>query len=192
MDILGLEKLTNEKWINLFAARFRHNDHSGRWVFASRKPDPNLGRDRADAVVIVPTLVKRGKRTHLVVIREFRIPVGGYVYGFPAGLLEAGESVEETARREIVEETGMELVKVKRVTPPLFSSSGLTDETAAMAFVDVRSTPTTKPRLEASEELEAVLWDLETVCRMCDAPDAAMDAKVWTVLFICQQLGRLV
>src|SRR5260370_27202669 len=138
MDILGLEKLTNEKWLNLFAARFRHNDHSGRWVFASRKPDPSVGRDRADAVVIVPTLVKRGKRTHLVVIREFRVPVGGYVYGFPAGLLESGESVEETARREIVEETGMHVVKVKHVTPPLLSSSGLTHETPPLAFLDVR------------------------------------------------------
>jgi ADP-ribose pyrophosphatase len=192
MDILGLEKLTNEKWLNLFAARFRHNDHSGRWVFASRKPDPSIGRGRADAVVIVPTLVKRGKRTHLVVIREFRVPVGGYLYGFPAGLMEEGESVEETARREMAEETGMEVVKVKRVAPPLYSSSGLTDESAALAFVDVRSTPAAKPKLDGSEELEPVLWDYETVCRMCDAPDAAMDTRVWPVLFMCQQLGRLV
>ena len=190
MDILGLEKLTNEKWLNLFAARFRHNDHTGRWVFASRKPDPTVGRGRADAVVIVPTVVKRNKRTHLVVVREFRVPVGGYLYGFPAGLLEEGESVEETARREMAEETGMEVVKIKRVTPPLYSSSGLTDETAALVFADVRLPPDAKPKLEGSEELEPVLWDYETVCRMCDTPDAALDAKAWGVLFMYQQLGR--
>jgi ADP-ribose pyrophosphatase len=192
MDILGLEKLTNEKWLNLFAARFRHDDHTGRWVFASRKPEPHAGRGAADAVVIVPTLVKRGKRTHLVVIREFRVPVGGYVYAFPAGLLEPGESTEDAARREVVEETGLEVVKVKRVTPALYSSAGLTDEAAALVFVDVRSTPKTKPHLEAAEELETMLWDYDTVCRMCDAPDAGMDAKVWTVLHTCQQMGQLV
>jgi ADP-ribose pyrophosphatase len=192
MDILGLDKLTNEKWLNLFAARFRNNDHTGRWVFASRKPDPRASRGAPDAVVIVPTLVKRGKRTHLVVVREFRVPVGGYLYAFPAGLLEPGESAEDAARREMVEETGMEVVKVKRVTPALYSSGGLTDEAAAMAFVDVRATPKSKPQLEASEELEVVLWDHETVCRMCDAPDTGMDAKVWTVLYMYQQLGRFV
>jgi ADP-ribose pyrophosphatase len=192
MEILSLEKITNEKWINLFAAQFRNNDHTGRWVFASRKPDPHAGQGRADAVIIVPTLVNPNGPPQLVLIREFRIPVGGYVYGFPAGLLEPGESVEDTARREIAEETGMEVVKVKRVTPPLYSSSGLTDEAAAMAFVDVRSTPGGKPRLDASEELEVVLWDFATVSRMCDAPDAGMDAKLWTVLFLCQQLGRII
>ncbi len=86
----------------------------------------------------------------------------------------------------------MHVVKVKRVTPPLLSSSGLTDETAALAFVDVRSTAKTKPHLEAAEELEAVLWDYDMVCRMCEAPDAGMDTRVWMVLFMCQQLGRLV
>jgi ADP-ribose pyrophosphatase len=192
MDILGLEKLTNEKWLNLFAAQFRNRDHVGRWVFASRKPEPHAGQPHADAVVIVPTLLKRGQPPRLVVIREFRVPVGGYVYAFPAGLVEAGEAVEEAARREMVEETGMKVVKVKRVTPPLYSSSGLTDETAALAFVDVRSTAGVKPQLEESEESEVLLWDFETVCEMCDAPDHGMDAKLWSVLCMCQLMGRLV
>jgi ADP-ribose diphosphatase len=28
-----------------------------------------------------------------VVIKEFRVPVGGYMYGFPAGLLDPGEDI---------------------------------------------------------------------------------------------------
>jgi ADP-ribose pyrophosphatase len=192
MEILGLEKLTNEKWLNLFAAQFRFNNHTGRWVFASRKPDPHAAMGRADAVVIVPTLLSPDEPARLVVVKEFRVPVGGYVYGFPAGLLEAGESVEETARREIVEETGMEVVKVKRVSPALYSTAGMSDEAASLVFVDVRCPPGAKPQLEGSEELEVLLWDFTTVCRMCDAPDAHMDAKVWSVLFMCRQLGQLV
>ena len=192
MDILKLDKLTNEKWLNLFAAQFRHRDHTGRWVFASRKTEPHTDKGQADAVVIVPTLINDGEPPRLVVVREYRVPIGGYVYGFPAGLLEPGESAEETARREMVEETGMEVVEVKRVTQGLYSSAGLTDEAAALVFVTVRSTPETKPHLEASEELEVVLWDYETVCRMCDATDVGMDVKVWTVLYLCKLLGRLV
>ena len=55
MDILKVEKLTHEKWLNLYAATFQHGDHDGRWVFASRKPgdDPYKIAERCDAVLIV-------------------------------------------------------------------------------------------------------------------------------------------
>src|SRR5438270_4069144 len=101
MHIIGVEKLTDEKWLNLFAARFRHNDHEGRWVFASRRPTPHLNPDVCDAVLIVATLLTPGQPPRLVVEKEFRVPVGDYVYGLPAGLLEPGESIEDTVRREM-------------------------------------------------------------------------------------------
>ena len=40
--------------------------------------------------------------------------------------------------------------------------------------MDVRATPDTKAMLEGSEELEVLLCDYKTVCRMCDAPDAGI------------------
>jgi ADP-ribose pyrophosphatase len=192
MDILNVDKLTNEKWLNLFAATFRHGDHTGRWVFVSRKPTPHSGPLRADAVVMVPTLANPGEPRRLVLIDEYRVPVGGRVYGFPAGLLEEGESIEEAAGREILEETGFEVVTVKRVTSAMFQSAGLTDESIALAFLDVRSTPESKPQLEASEDLEVVLWDFEQVCAQCEAPTKSLDAKVWLVLHLCQLLGRII
>jgi ADP-ribose pyrophosphatase len=191
MRILGVEKLTDEKWVNLFAARFEHKGHHGRWVFASRRPEVHMPEAAGDAVVIVPVLHEPGREPRLVMIREFRVPAGGYVFGLPAGLLEKGEDVEATVRREMREETGMEVTAVKKVSPPAFSSSGLTDESAYLAFVDVRATPDTKPRLEASEDIEVLLLTLPEVSRLCDDPSARMDAKAWTVLYLYQQLGKL-
>ena len=191
MHIHKIEQLTHEKWLNLYAAAFEHNGHTGRWVFASRKPQPN--RDcAADAVVIVPILRQPGEPPRLAMVREFRVPVGDYVFAFPAGLLESGESIEDTVRRELMEETGLEVVAVKRVSPPLYSSSGLTDESAALVFVEARATPKTKPKLDASEDLEVVLLDHAGVCRLCDDPTARIDAKAWATLYLYQQLGQLV
>jgi ADP-ribose pyrophosphatase len=191
MHIDKVEKITNEKWLNLFAATFEHNGHSGRWLFASRRAKP-YAEHGGDAVVIVPVLRMPGEPPRLVMVKEFRVPVGGYVFAFPAGLLEPGESIEETVRRELLEETGMEVVAVKRVTQPLYSSSGLTDEAVAMAFVDARTTPLTKPKLEAAEDLEVVLLDFAEVCRLCDDKEARIDAKAWASLYLYQQLGQLV
>src|SRR5262249_52346527 len=154
MKILGVEKLTNEKWLNLFVAKYRHDGKTRRWVFASRKPDPQADKDSCDAVLIVPVLHVPDQPPRLVVIKEFRVPVGDFIYSFPAGLLEPGESIEETIRREVLEETGFELVRIKRVSPLLYSTSGMTDETAAIAFIDVRAVPGSAQRLEGSEDIE--------------------------------------
>jgi ADP-ribose pyrophosphatase len=192
MRVLNVEKLTDEKWLNLFAAAFEHNGHQGRWVFASRKAAPHGGPLRGDAVIIVPVLRMPGQPPRLVLEKEFRVPVGDYVIGLPAGLLEPGEAVEETVRREMLEETGMEVVKFKRLTQPLYSTSGMSDESAAMAFVDVRTTDQARPALEASEDIELLLLDFEGVSRLCDDPTARIDAKAWTALYMYQQLGSLV
>jgi ADP-ribose diphosphatase len=190
MKILKIEKITNEKWLNLYAATYEHNGQTGRWLYASRR-DRGARGVRCDAVIIVPILHEDGKPPRLVMIREFRIPVGGYDYGFPAGLLEAGESIEETVRREIVEETGMEVIRFRKISPPLLSSAGMSDEAAALAFIDVRATPEMKQKLEGSEDIEVVLLDYEQVCKLCDNPDLPLDAKAWSALYMYQQLGKL-
>ena len=192
MRILDLQKLTDEKWLNLFAATFEHRGHTGRWLFASRKAEPRQGPGAGDAVVIVPVLRNPGEPPRLVMVKEFRVPVGGRVWGLPAGLLEKGEPVEETVRREMREETGMEVVKFKRVTQPLYSTAGMSDEAAVLAFVDVYSTPESLPKLEGSEDIEVVLLDYEGVCRLCDDGGARIDAKAWSALYLYQQLGQLV
>jgi ADP-ribose diphosphatase len=193
MDIIKVEKLTNEKWLNLFAATYQNGDHVGRWVFASRKPgdDPYKIAGRADAVLIVAILHEPDRPPRLVLEREFRVPVGDYVIGMPAGLLDPGESVEDAVRRELREETGFEVTAVRRITPPLYSTSGMSDEAAAIAFVDCISTPDGKAHLEDSEIIEVLLLDYDAVCRLCDAPGPRIDAKVWQALYMYQQLGRL-
>jgi ADP-ribose pyrophosphatase len=191
MEIVRTEKLTNERWVNLFVRTFRHNGKKGRWSFASRGDGspPPLGR--ADAVVIVPILLGRGRaRPRLVMLREYRIPVGDYIYAFPAGLGEPGESIESVARRELKEETGLDLVEVKHVSPPVYSSAGLTDESAVMVFVTARGQLGYKATPEGAEEFQTVLLDQRQVSDLCDS-QARIDGKAWAVLYMYHRLGQL-
>ncbi len=190
MRILDVQKLTDERWLNLFAARFEHNGHEGRWVFASRRKDPRAPA-KGDAVVIVPVLREPGREPRLVVIREYRVPVAGYLYALPAGLLDGYEGVEEAARRELLEETGLAVTAVKKVSPQAFSSAGMTDESVYLVFVDAAVVPGAKPKLEPSEVLETVLLDYAGLCKLCDDPTARFDAKAWLALFLYQQLGKI-
>src|SRR5262249_11432488 len=113
MEITNVEKLTDEKWLNLFAATYRHTAHQGRWVFASRSDKPDPKKRHCDAVLMVAVLRDPDQPPRLVMIKEFRVPVGDYVYGLPAGLLEPGEAIETTVRREMLEETGLAVTAVK-------------------------------------------------------------------------------
>jgi ADP-ribose pyrophosphatase len=191
MEIVRTEKLSNERWVNLFARVFRHNGKEGRWSFASRGDGSPPPAGHFDAVVIVPLLLGKGRaRPRLVMLREYRAPVGDYIYAFPAGLGEEGESIESVARRELKEETGLDLVEVKHVSPAIYSSAGMTDEAAVMAFVTARGAEGYKAAPEGAEEFETLLLDYRQVCKLCDS-GGRIDGKAWVVLYMYRMLGRL-
>ena len=133
MKIIKAEKLTDYNHLNLFSISYLdRNQNSKLWYIASRHPVPKcISRQFQvpDGVIIVPYHVEIQK---MVVIKEFRIALGDYKYGFPAGLVDEGETIEEASIRELKEETGLELTRFTRIGPPVFSSTGMTDESVAM------------------------------------------------------------
>lgn len=98
----------------------------------------------------------------LIVIREYRVPIEGYQIGFPAGLIDEGETPEDAVRRELEEETGLKVEKIMHISPPVLSSAGLTDESVHMAYVRVSGEPNTD-KLEASEDIETFLLDQDEI-----------------------------
>jgi ADP-ribose pyrophosphatase len=182
-------KLTELPHLNLF--RVHYEDRRGdskAWIFASRQDPPRLVSeewDTPDAVVIVPYHAARQK---LVIIEEFRVAIGGYQYGFPAGLVDDGETIETTCRRELAEETGLTLGRILRQSPPVLSSSGITDESVAMVFVDCDGTPSNKGN-EGSEDIRTLFVGRQQAQAICAAADRRMDVKTWIVLSAYAQFG---
>lgn len=65
----------------------------------------------SDVAIVVPFL----GRQRLLMIRQFRYPLGKVLLEFPAGHVDSGEDPLETARRELEEETGYGAKKVEYV-----------------------------------------------------------------------------
>jgi ADP-ribose pyrophosphatase len=63
----------------------------------------------------------------VLMLRQFRHAAEGFIWEIPAGRLDPGETPEQCARRELVEETGM---VARRLTPltSIFTTPGFTDE----------------------------------------------------------------
>jgi ADP-ribose pyrophosphatase len=66
--------------------------------------------DHPGAVGIVPFLDKN----HVVMVRQYRHPVGEVTLELPAGKLDKGESIMKCLKRELQEETGY---TAKKITP---------------------------------------------------------------------------
>jgi ADP-ribose pyrophosphatase len=58
------------------------------------------------AVMVIPLLIGDDGELRVVLERQYRYPVERVMIEFPAGKLDAGESVWSCARRELLEETG--------------------------------------------------------------------------------------
>jgi ADP-ribose pyrophosphatase len=187
-EIIDTKKLTNEKWLNLFARTVRRDGKDHRWLFASRKAEPKLD-GRPDAVLIVPILLG-GPEPLLVATREWRVPIGGYEWGVPAGLLDGDESPEEAARRELWEETGYEIVEVSRVSPLNYSSTGMTDECVQMVYCTCKKPKGHKQHLDGAEEIEVRLLTIDDVHQLVDS-DEPVNARAWLTFYMYHRLGKL-
>jgi ADP-ribose pyrophosphatase len=69
-------------------------------------------------VAVVPVTDNK----EVLLIRQFRPPVNGYVIEFPAGLNDKGDTLQEAARRELLEETGYTAKKMVFLTEGPLSS----------------------------------------------------------------------
>ena len=191
MDIKKSYKLTRQKWLNLFDIEFR--DKNGRkksWQMASRHNEPKCMTENfsiPDAVVIAAFHVDRKK---IVLTREYRVPLGDYEYGFPAGLVDEGESIAEAARRELKEETGLEVTRIIKSSQPVYSSAGRTDESVAMVYLECTGRPSNEATTD-SEEIEIMLVSRTEVADLIKNTDIKFDAKAWLVLSSFADTGRL-
>ena len=189
MRILKSQKMTNLKWLNMFnVAVIDQGGRERNWQMATRQRQPKCMTDDfdcPDAVVIVPLHIDSNK---VVITREYRVPLAGYEYGFPAGLIDEGETVEAAVRRELREETGLSVTRFLNIGPPIYSSAGMTDESVAMVYVECEGVPSTAGN-EGTEQIEVLLMSREEVSRLCKDSRLKFDAKAWLVLIQYAQHG---
>lgn len=161
-------KLTNSRFLNLYELDVQHrNGAASKYHVASRvKSTSDLRaishQNNPDAVAILAT-----HENNLVLIKQYRYPVGDYIYELPAGLIDEGEDAIVAAKREMFEETGLEFAPYasQLINKSLFSSPGMTDETCAIITGQCYGTPTNANQ-ESSEDIQVVLVNREEAIRV--------------------------
>lgn len=124
----------------------------------------------------------------ILLVRQFRPPAGRPVLEFPAGLIDPGETPEETAVRELYEETGYR-GRVLGGTLPGWSSPGLTGETITMVRMEIDGDAcrgvAVEPHPEENERIETFRVkrsELADFVARQEAEGVGIDTKLYTYL----------
>ena len=156
-----------------------------------RFPDDSVGQleilRHPGAAAVVPFVdPTREPDPRVVLIRQFRHAADGFIWEVPAGRLDAGESPEACARRELEEETGMRARQIERLTT-IYTTPGFTDERIHLYQAEGLDPGAEQREADEFMELHTLRWS--DVLRLVERGEV-VDAKTLVCLLFVQSFRR--
>ena len=183
MQLLSVAPKSINKFLHTFIATYKNKDGELKeYEVITRNKKLNInnfGRNaKVDAVGII-MMSKDG--SHILLQKEFRLACNCWVYNFPGGLIDAGETPTDAAKRELKEETGLNVVSITKVLAPSYTAVGITDESVVTVIgkADGKFGKSTS----ADEEIEAAWYSKEDIAELI-AIGAPMSLRTQSFLYM--------
>ncbi len=169
MKILKEKNILETPYLNIIETEYINtNNENSKWFHAERT-------NNQKGVMIVATIEEK-----LVVIKEFRVPLKDYEWNFPAGLIDEGEDIETAAKREFNEETGLNISKINKISPFVYNTAGLSNESISLVFANA-SGNINYSKNEASEDITVYLMSKDDVKEILKNTNDKISAKAWLI-----------
>ncbi len=183
MDFVSIKKVFPGRFIDRYDVTYRLADGREKvYEMVSRSHDlqnqEQMWAHPAEAAVLIMT-DESGER--LLLNHEFRLPTGEWVYNFPAGVIEPGESPEQGARRELKEETGLDLLRVDEILLGSYSAVGFGNE-KSVSVLGVAG-GSFAPSNSAEEEIESGWFSREQVRALLQTEPFAARTQAYCYLW---------
>jgi len=161
LKITEIKPIEQLKYLNSFEIEYETiNGKKKKWELVSRHGVERLENEikyqqsYTDGTMIFATDEKKEK---LIILKEYRVSAGQYIYMFPAGLIDSDESIENASIREFKEETGMNF-KPNYIEKERYVSVGIINERVNIAYGTYSGEPS-KNFQEDSEDAEILIID---------------------------------
>ena len=190
--IRSAKKQTNNRFLNMYELEVTHRDgKTSPYYMASRVEDPAkikavTGTNNPNGVIMYG--VYGENKDQVVLVRQYRYPIGSYVYEFPAGLVEPGEDLLTSGIREMHEETGLTFTPKEggAYSRPFFTTIGMTDESCGTVYGYCSGTPNNVHQ-EASEDIQVILADRDECRRILREENVAIMCAYMLMHFIASE-----
>nr|XP_034983704.1 ADP-sugar pyrophosphatase isoform X1 [Zootoca vivipara] len=184
-SIVKEETIAERKWVKLEQTTYIDPEGQTR-VWESVKRTTRQKGVSADGVAVIPVLQRTLHYDCVVLVKQFRPPMGNYCLEFPAGLIDSNETPESAALRELEEETGYK-GEILECSPALCLDPGLTNCTSHIATVtingDIPANLKPKQKPEEGEFVEVVTLPkndlLQRIEELVSEEHMIVDAKVY-------------
>ncbi len=183
MKLLRIEKVREGKYLKNYELTYENKQGREKVYemvsYRSLSGPEDLGR-HPSGVSIVATC--GGK---LLLLHEFRMGANRFIYNLCAGMLEPGETLEACIARELYEETGLSVKRIKKILPPAYAAVALSDITNQLAFVEVEGE--IADHTSGNEQIEPGLYTREQVQALLETEPFSSRAQIAAYLFCVEK-----
>ena len=187
MKLKKIDKIYEGKFLTYYIADYENkNGDIKHYELVSRDHSLNektFGHNKPAGVGMVPFNIGR---TKVLLQKEFRLATNKWVYNFPAGLIDDNETALEAAKRELLEETGVHLVKTIAILSPSYASQGTSDELMQIVICECDGEIINSTFVD--EEIKADWYTKEDIKKLLDE---GVYMSVRTQMFLWQWINEL-
>lgn len=179
MKLLKLEKVHNGKYLKNYELTYENkNGREKKYEIVSRRElqsIEDIGKKASGISIVVY------QNNKMLLLREFRMGVGRFVYNLCAGMLEADETVEECIVRELYEETGLRVKHILDILGPSFSAVAISDVKTQIAFIEAEGE--ISDHSSENELIEAAFYSKEEIRKLLETEEFSSRAMLAAYYF---------
>lgn len=179
MKLESIQKVHDGKYLKKYELTYLNKaGHEKRYEIVSRKEingPEDLGH-KVSGISIVAF-----KEDKMLLLREFRMAINKEIYNLCAGMIEDGETVEECAKRELYEETGLRVKRFIDILPPAFSAVGFSDVQTHIVFVEAEGE--IGDHTSENEEIRAAFYTKEQIEQMLQTEEFSARSQIAAYFF---------
>lgn len=180
MKLLRMEKVKDGKYLKNYELTYLNKaGREKKYEIVSRREmtDASQLGQSASGVSIVAFHEER-----LLLLKEFRMSINKSIYNLCAGMLEDGESIEECVRRELYEETGLSIKKIRKILPPSYSAVGFSDVKTYIVLLDAEGN--FEDHTSDNEKIQAQFYTREEVAALMEREEFSSRSQLVAYFFM--------
>lgn len=179
MKLIKMEKVKDGKYLKNYELTYRNKAGKEKtYEIVSRKELSGI-EDIGQKVSGLSIAAVNGDK--LLLLREFRMGVDKIVYNLCAGMLEEGESLEQCIRRELYEETGLQVKRIIDILPASYAAVAISDTKTSIVFVEAEGE--FEDHTSDNEWIEAGFYTKEEVRELLKTAEFSSRAQIIAYFF---------